>query len=171
LHRLSEGIATDFVLAPFVHVGIAVGVYATSTIAHERNPGMFSERFECQARGGPRCRLSVAKNCGTGATATAGNLGASTGATAVVDATPRAELPCLLSARGCAKGQQGTSDRNPSGVAGALQWCWPVRRQQAGAAACTCSRGRVNPASNIASSRLATERRMSRGIVLHHNDV
>jgi hypothetical protein len=155
----------------FVQSGIAAQVHDGERGPHHRNSRKVNERFQCQERGGPRCRLSEGTSCGEGTTLTAAKVRADNSAKLGVDATPSAELPWLVIACECPKGQQGAGDRKPSEDTGAVQWCWPDRRQHAGGEVCACSRGRPNPASNIASSRLATGRRMSRGIVLHHKRV
>jgi len=60
--------------------------------------------------------------------------------------------------------------RNPSPVRDIAQWCLPSRRQHAGVGlGSACRKGEAKPRSANTSSKLADARRISRGIVLHHN--
>src|ERR1022692_4297221 len=66
-------------------------------------------------------------------------------------------------------GQLAALVLKPSPWGSITQWCFPLRRQQAGTPASRVrSMGRASPTHSSTSSKLAARRRMSRRILLHH---
>jgi hypothetical protein len=69
-------------------------------------------------------------------------------------------------------GQLAASVLKPSAWRVDLQWCLPLRRQQAGTPASgTRSMGSASPANNRKSNKLAARRRIGRRILLHHSQL